>query len=388
MTWYPTHKKRLHPLFGPLIALLLVSLACSPAGMLEAAVGPDEATDTHTPTATPQGVDATPTAALLIKPTPTGSQPASPAPGSQVDPVGQLPLSESLYVHLTGGFVFYPPEGWILDEGDAYATWSAPDDSGWIDVYIHTTGYTLDEASVQNFITANETNWFATFARYAVLDRYVDDYGAQVVDQTLELGGVLMFVRTLYYQTDNVIFEVDFWSEESLVDSYGPTYQRIWDEMQLDPVAASSVAPYTVFTWTFTDDENLFTFEVPYTWLYERYTEEFVVVDTFTAPDGEAFVESLKYDEGIEVSKSESGAFALALLREFYASDLKVTDDQVQPDGSERLIWESPGGGYQGVTFFETRGTTFLFLNFSSSDETHDLYLDTFNRLVETYSGP
>jgi hypothetical protein len=380
----------MRPIFviGALITLLLVSLACSPAGMLEAALGTEEATDTSVPTETAEAVEASPTPALLIKPTPTGPQATSPAPDSLDSPTGQLPLSESIYVHLTGGFVFYPPAGWILDEGDPYATWSAPDDSGWIDVYIHTTGYTLDEASVQNFITANENNWFATFTRYAVLDRYVDDYGADVVDQTLDLSGVLMFVRSIYYQADDVIFEVDFWQEERLAGAYSPTYQQIWDDMQLDPVAASSVVPYTAFTWTFTDDEGLFTFDVPYAWLYERYTDESVVVDTFTAPDGAAFVESLKYDEGIEVSKSESGAIALELLREFYASDLKVTDDQVQPDGSERLIWESPGGDYSGVTFFETRGTTFLFLNFVSEDDLYDLYLDTFNRLVETYSVP
>jgi hypothetical protein len=127
---------------------------------------------------------------------------------------------------------------------------------------------------------------------------------------------------------------------------------------------------------------------VPESWLYEFTYEEVVAVDTFYSPDDHALIENIVYDDGEEVSKSEAGAFALELLREFYAEDIRITDDQVQPDGSERLIWNSPSGEYTGWSFFETRGTTFLLFTLIYDNAYEDIYFDVLNDVVETYDIP
>jgi hypothetical protein len=160
----------------------------------------------------------------------------------------------------------------------------------------------------------------------------------------------------------------------------------------VDPQAVSAaLTPYTGQMYTFFDDEGLFSFDVPYTWSYEREEDDVSVVDTFSAPGETAFVQSIKYDDGTEISKSLAGAFALELLRSAYtggAGDIKITDDTIMPDGSERLIWTSKAGGYSGVSFFETRGTTFLMLTYLADDPVYELYLDTFDTILSTYDIP
>ena len=78
----------------------------------------------------------------------------------------------------------------------------------------------------------------------------------------------------------------------------------------------------------------------------------------------------------------------MELLKQFYASDLRIIDDQVQPDGSERLNWASAENGGSGTTFFETRGTIFLFLTWFADDDHYDLYEPVWSDLVESYDIP
>lgn len=345
----------------------------------------------------PEGGGETPAAGTeapqsLAKPTEEPPGPAEKQPGGAEEgspsSVG-VELADELYVHPSNSFAFYPPAGWSSDEGEAWVTWTAPDDVAWFDVYINPTGVALDADAMDRFITANEENWFGGFDGYQVIDRSIDEFNAYVVDQTAIVSNIEHDLRSIYYQADDVVFEVDFWVESDAAASYMPAFEQIWADMQIDPEPVSNtLVPYTFFTYTFTDDEGYFSFDIPYAWRWTRETGDNHVLDTFWAPDEMAYIDSLKYDDGSTVSKSDAGAFALALLREIYAVDIKITGDKVQTDGSERLTWYSPGGSYSGVSFFETRGTAFLFLTFVADDTLFDTYVPTFDTLLATYVVP
>lgn len=107
-------------------------------------------------------------------------------------------------------------------------------------------------------------------------------------------------------------------------------------------------------------------------------------------------MESLVYNDGTSFVKSQKGQFALELINTFYSStgqvgDIKVTGDQLMPDGSERLEWTSKGGGYSGMTFFETRGednSTFLMLSAWWMNDTDQATLDIINNAIASYHIP
>ena len=159
-------------------------------------------------------------------------------------------------------------------------------------------------------------------------------------------------------------------------------------EPQSQPPAASS--DYLMFT----DRNGHFQIEVPGDWSQSEETGDVYYIDQFKSPDEQAMIENLVYDDGDAFTGGTNGKFALALLHNFYSStgkegDIKVTDDKIMPDGSERLSWSSRGGGYSGMSFFEVRNrTTFLMFTVEWMDESESDYIDILNRAIESYVVP
>jgi len=146
---------------------------------------------------------------------------------------------------------------------------------------------------------------------------------------------------------------------------------------------------------TFTDENDLYQIQLPGDWVYKQVTGDNYYLDQFKSPDEQALFENIVYDDGTTFNGGQKGRFALDLIYRFYSSDgtssdIKITSDQLMDDGSERLIWNSKGGGYSGASYFETREgrTTFLMLTIEWMNSAEALYLDTLNEIVASYAIP
>lgn len=147
---------------------------------------------------------------------------------------------------------------------------------------------------------------------------------------------------------------------------------------------------------TFTDQNNLYTIQVPSDWIYKQVTGDNYYIDQFKSPDELALVENIVYNDGVQFTGSQHGKFALDLLNRFYSNtgdvgDIRVTGDQIQPDGSERLEWYSKSGGYSGLSYFEVRKPSllnFLMITIEWSDSAKDQYIDILSAIIESYSIP
>ncbi len=109
---------------------------------------------------------------------------------------------------------------------------------------------------------------------------------------------------------------------------------------------------------TFTDKNDYYAIDVPGDWKHETSSGDNYYIDTFTSPDNAAVVENIAYNDGTPFSGGDNGKFALQILNQNYSStgkegDIRVTEDSIQKDGSERLTWTSKAGGYSGVSYFE-----------------------------------
>ena len=122
--------------------------------------------------------------------------------------------------------------------------------------------------------------------------------------------------------------------------------------------------------------------------------DNYYYIDTFTSPDDTAVIESIIYDDGKAFTALDKSHAALFFLNNWYSytgkeGDIRITDDSIQKDGSERLVWTSKGGGYSGVSFLETRGTTtFLFFTLNWGDSYKDQFADIVDSVVQSYRVP
>jgi hypothetical protein len=381
------------------VLVLVVGLACNAvSGGAEDPTSPPQPTQLSPSTDLPP-TDPPPTDPPPTDPPPTDppaiptNTPRPPKPTSEPDSPpasGGLSLASDLYVHPFGIYEFYPFVGWEITSEDDGSMWlEAPDFSGAVYFEVTNTGYELAPESFEWFVTARDENYFIQYDEFQEVDRQMNaDDGIASVEKTLVFDEVPQKVDSIYSQHGQVIYVIDFWANANLYESYDPGFDEFFNGITV--YSEDAAANQMIYGWLtdFYGPEDLFYIGVPESWYYEYTYEDFVAVDTFYSPDEHAIIENIVYDDGEEVSKSEAGAFALELLREFYAEDIRITDDQVQPDGSERLIWNSPSGEYTGWSYFETRGTTFLLFTLIYDNAYEDIYFDVLNDIVGTYDIP
>lgn len=391
------------PLVFMLILLALPALACGLTGGAEPTAAPTDppplATDTAQPesTATEAPLEPTeePTEEPAVEPTATLGLPGAPTkePLPTLDAgsggaISDIELDSTPYNQPDGSFSLNPPLGWEVTSDDASASIEAPDGSGFIYIQVTNTGYGLDEVAFTSFVENRDLNFFLGFDDYAEVAQEVDtESRVASVTKNLTFDGIPQTVITLYDQYDAIIYTYDFWSDDTNIDAYSDLYSQVVDTVQVNPDAATEQVEYN-WVYTFTGPNDLFTIEVPTPWRYERTEGENAIVDTFYSPDEHGVIQNITYDDGTETSRSQAGAFALELLRSYYASDIRIHSDEVQPDGSERLIWSSPGGDYSGTSFLETRGTTFLLFTTMHDNPFEEYYLDTLNYTIDSYDIP
>ena len=374
--------RKFYPGLAVLLALGLAALACGGGRGAEPSATPFVKATLPVPTATEAEATPEPEATEAPQPTRTPRAQATSA-------AAPFTLSSEAYSHPSGAFAINLPEEWEIEERDNSIFVSAPDSVASIEVSFVNVGVELDAEALDKFIQANEANWFGTFDNYTEEAVEPQADGSLGVLKTLEDGGAPNTVFSYYWLEGTVVYEQDFWVQTEHYDAYLDGLLEVANSMQTDPDAGAEADVYAV-TYTFVDpSQNLFQFNVPYGWTYTTDSGENAVLETFTSPDGLAYVDNISYDDGQAVSKSEAGRFALALLKEYYqVDDIKVTDDVVQADGSERLDWYSPSGGFTGESFFETRGTTFLLLTWVADDDYYDLYLPVWSSLLDSYEVP
>ncbi|MGH2521952.1 MAG: hypothetical protein ACRDH2_05555 [Anaerolineales bacterium] len=365
------------------LALSLAILACGGGGV--------------EPTATPfvrptQRATATEAAATeAVAPTEEVAPTQEPEPTQGGQSNVSLVLSDEPYSHSSGAFAITLPKDWEVEERDNSVFVNGPDGVAAIEVSFTNVGTSFDEETLDAYIEAVETNWFGTFPNYEQTSREPQSDGSIGVFKTLDLSdGTPQTVSSYYWQEGTVIYEEDFWVNSDQYDAYVDGLLEVINSLQTDPDAAAQVDPYAI-VYSFSSPKEFFEFDVPYGWTYSSDTSDdgTTTIDTFTSPDGVTLVESITYDDGEAVSRSNAGAFALALLKEVYNyNDIKVSGDEIQPDGSERLTWSSASNQVDGVSFFETRGTTFLMLTWVVDQDYTALYLPVWENLLNTYTVP
>ena len=378
-----------------LVLLLATTLACGLLG------GADEQQATATvedldpgPTATEAPAEPSPTAVAEA----TATEPPAeeePTPTVAVEPTepaeaeAAFELESSPYVHPQGIFEILAPQGWTVEEVDGGASFNAADESGFVNVEVTNTALTLDEVSFERFVDARDLNFFGAFDGYEVTNRKIDaPLGLAITTKRLLFDGIPQVVTTIYDQWDQAIYSLDFWAEEELADAYNPKYEEIYESLVVNSAAVAEQLDSYTWIYTFYGPGDLFQIDVPMPWRHESDEGDVAIVDTFYSPDEHGIIQNITYDEGEEISRSEAGAFALELLKSYYADDIRISDDQVQPDGSERLTWSSPGGGYGGITFLETRGTTFLLFSVLWDAPFEEAYVDVLDYTIGSYDVP
>lgn len=151
-------------------------------------------------------------------------------------------------------------------------------------------------------------------------------------------------------------------------------------EQGQQPVAESEMMSYTA-------PEGLFALEIPNGWSYAKDTDviENTEVETYTAPDGHAFVQVVVNESGVNVSNVQKGQITLDFMKRLYGSDLRVATDVTLDDGREKLEWWSDDNSISGTTFFHRIGNYLFFYTTSYEDAYQKDYMSVLEDVNDSY---
>ncbi len=152
---------------------------------------------------------------------------------------------------------------------------------------------------------------------------------------------------------------------------------------------------------TVEDQNKLFLFDIPGDWSYEGndlgnaiYSDVYMYADTWTSPDGSAVIEGISgRSEGFDFDGTTSTRVALDMLNYYYSDtgkegDIKISKTSTAEDGSTRFDWESRGGDYSGISWFEVRGArTFLMWTANWGNAAEQAVLDDVDNAINTYQA-
>ena len=141
-------------------------------------------------------------------------------------------------------------------------------------------------------------------------------------------------------------------------------------------------------TVTFTASQDLFTMEVPDNWTTERDTATIkdTQVDTYTAPDGHAFVQSLVNSTEEDISAVLKAQYTRDYMKRLYGTDLRFASDVSLADGREKLEWWSDLNKTSGTTYFKTNDGYLYFMTVGYDDAYETDYADVLQQIVDSYS--
>jgi hypothetical protein len=149
------------------------------------------------------------------------------------------------------------------------------------------------------------------------------------------------------------------------------------------PAATEAAAEWIVYS----DAEGFISVEIPGAWTHETKEDGNVFADNFYPEEGGAYVQNMIYDDGTTWNQSMAGQVALIVLNQAYtdgAGDIKISKDEPQSDGSERLTWTSKAGNYSGVTVFKASGKKLILFSVLYNNDAKDYYEDQVNHVLET----
>jgi len=328
---------------------------------------------------------------LTAEPTATPFAPTKAPPTWTPKPKPNVTLSAEAHAHPSGAFSVNLPEAWSVKDYDNSVYVEEPNKVASIEISFTNVGVTFDDKALNAFIEANEANWFggSSHQNYRQASKEPQTDGSIAVLKTFELSdGTPQTVLTYYWQKGLVAYEADFWVNSDQYDAYSDAFVEIANSIQTDDQAGAKKPLYAV-RYTFTESNKLFQFDAPYGWTHTTTSGGHATLDSFTAPDGQTFVDSVVYDDGQAVPKSKAEPFAVDWLKKNYkVDDLQTGKPALQKDGSTRLDWSSKSSGIEGESFYETRGVKFLLLTWVVSHNFYDLYSPIWSDLLKSYSIP
>jgi hypothetical protein len=302
------------------------------------------------------------------------------------------PSESYIYAHPSGAFEILVPAGWEEETSEYGSVFlSEPGGQGVVYVTVTYTGYALDGQAFSTYLDAREENFFEGFVNYQAVSREINPLqdAARAV-KTLDYDGVPQYVSSVYYRSGMAVYAIDFWMEAARQVDYTDLYTLVQESFRWNADNAVGFPIYN-FVWTFSDNQNLFSFEIPISWRYLFWEENGDIIDQFWAPDGLAVIQHtlIQNSSGLPYEKQAQRVLDVLkiALPEIVQNPIIDKIDRLE-DGRTRFEWTDASEGWLATTIVQEYEGKLLALTGITSSGYSDVFQSTIDYGLEWYSVP
>ena len=322
---------------------------------------------------------------------------AEPADGSAEAPAAPTPqaaaetitLTKQPYVSPSNAFTVNFPENWNCSETGKYRVdCHNLSNTSEVIVRVTATGYELVQDDFLAMARAEIVSDYTDVKAYIQVSEDESE-GVLVNEATWRVGDVYWQGIDHFVRSDAAVYQFSFASVRDQLEQYRPAFNEILQRAILNPSAMSG-APLYAFRKEFVPSGKIFNLQVPTSWskFADSASIDRTTVEGFTSPDGRAGVQVAVFAKGSNISQETKGVKTLEIIRKLYGWDLRVPKgkDTALQDGRERLEWYGTMKDVQGITYFDSSGTSLYIFSVIWEPATADLYTPILQEVIDSFT--
>ena len=301
--------------------------------------------------------------------------------------VEDVALTKQPYVSPSNAFTVNFPENWNCSEtGEYRVDCQNLTNTSEVMAAVTGTGYELVQADFLAMAQAELVSSYEDIKAYTEVNREESD-GTLISEATWRVGDIYWQSLDRFVRSGAAVYHFTLASVQDQFENYRPAFNEMLQKAILNPTAMSGAPLYT-FRKEFASREQIFTLEVPTSWskFADAASIDRTFVEGFTSPDGRAGVQVAIFSKGSNISQETKGVKTLEIMRVLYGWDMRVLTDKALQDGRERLEWYGDMKDVQGITYFDTSGTSLYIFSVIWEPATEDLYMPVLNEVIDSFA--
>ncbi|MDO9546803.1 MAG: hypothetical protein Q7J07_08670 [Pelolinea sp.] len=296
-------------------------------------------------------------------------------------------ISDQAYISQSGAFKIMLPEAWNCSEtGEFQVNCQAPDQSAQLQAEITATGYELDQTAFLTFTHAELVHAYSEVKEYVEQER-LEEEGQLVSVAAWRDGNVYWQSTDMFQRKNGTVFHLMMSIQDSISEKYTHLFTSINESIEIIPSDLRGVQLYAKRV-THTALDSFFEVDVPTSW--GRYMDAAAVertrIEGFLSPDKRAAVQIAVYNRGSLIEKSLKAEKTREIIRTQNGYDLRYLDDKPLPDGRERLTWYAENKGINGISFFDSYGSSLYVFSIVWEESTAYLYQPILEEIAASFN--
>jgi len=296
-------------------------------------------------------------------------------------------LSDQAYVAQSGAYKLSLPKEWNCSEiGDFQVNCQAQDQTAEIQADITATGYELDQTAFLSFTHAELVHAYSEVKEYVEGER-LEEEGLLKSNSTWRYEEVYWKGTDMFLRTNGTVLHLRTSAQQPLYEEYSDLFASISESLEITPTVLNGTKLYAK-RFSHTAPDSFFKVDMPTSWgrYLDAATVENTIIEGFLSPDIRAAVQIAVYNRGSLIEQSLKAEKTLEIMRAQYGHDLRVSHDKALPDGRERLAWYAEKKDVNGISFFDSFGSSLYVFSIVWEESTENFYQPLLEEIAASFN--